>query len=786
MNCFIRGVASGLAALSLTGALASCSKLDTRTLATDHSVGAIGLALQLAPGVQVNSVSYIVSGPNGYRSTGTVDTSESTSFSALIGGIPAASGYGISLNAVSADGQTTCSGQASFTVVAGQTNAVTIALQCQGPNRDGEITVNATFSLCPVIDSFSITPLSIVVGGKISLTVSAHDPDPGPKPLSYTWTATQGTFSDPSSPNTTYECTAAGTLLLNVAASDGNTGVSGCPATLSEQVTCTSCGVDNAACSDGNECTLNDTCHANACSGSAAPPRAPCSQGTAKLCDGAGSCVQCVSGSDCPGTDSACATRTCSAGTCGVSFTPAGSLTATQVTGDCRVNQCDGVGNIVSVVDDSDVPVDGRSCTADVCTAGVPSNPALPVETRCETARVCDGAGSCVDCVAPTDCQGSDATCSSRTCNGNQCGAKLASEGTSCPENGGQICDGVGSCVPVTFRIARIGTGTTTLTNTSAPVFVEQHAVDGSLVGSAIALPTAPSGANQPFSLTGLAVTEGDLSRSLDGRYLSMAGYAAAPGSANLGTSLASNVNRVVARMDSSGGVDTSSIVTNAFNAGSPRSATSTDGSAFWVSGSGAAATGTSPGGVWYVPMGTSTANQLLSTGVHWVRVFGGQLYSSGNDSSLLAEILDVGNGLPVSGPQSATELPGMPSGTGPSPWGFALFDRNATVPGLDTLYVADDRTGGGSGIQKWTFDGSQWSLVVTMNLNPATRFRGLGAIVTGSNVTIMATTVESTSSTKNRLVVFVDDGSANPVGTVVSSTPNNELYRGVAPNPHR
>jgi hypothetical protein len=34
-------------------------------------------------------------------------------------------------------------------------------------------------------------------------------------------------------------------------------------------------------------------------------------------------------------------------------------------------------------------------------------------------------------------------------------------------------------------------------------------------------------------------------------------------------------------------------------------------------------------------------------------------------------------------------------------------------------------------------------------------------------------------------LVVFLDDGSPSPVGTVVSSTPSNELYRGVAPNPH-
>ncbi|HEX3849474.1 MAG TPA: hypothetical protein VHW01_00825 [Polyangiaceae bacterium] len=771
--------------LGLAGALASCSKPDSRALVADQSVGVIGLALELSPGVQVNSVSYTITGPNGYFSTGTVDVSQSAQFSALIGGIPAGSGYLISLNAKSADGQTSCSGQASFTVVAGQTNAVPIELQCQGPDRFGDVTVNSTFSLCPLIDSFSITPLSIVVGGSISLTVSGHDPDPGPEPLSYAWTASTGTFSAPTSTVTSYKCTSVGTQTINIAVSDGNTGVSGCPATLSEPVSCVACGADNTACSDGNACTLNDACHANACVGSPAPARTACSQGPAKLCDGAGSCVECVSGGDCPGSDTACSSRTCSAGKCGVSFAPAGTLIAAQTAGDCHVNQCDGAGNIASVVDDSDVPVDGRACTADTCSAGVPSNPPLAAEVRCETSRVCDGAGSCVDCVVAADCQGSDSTCSSRTCSNNQCGVKLASEGTTCADSGGQICNGAGSCVPVSFRIVRVGTGTTTLTNTAAPVFVEQRGSDGTLVASPIALPTAATGSNQPFSLTGLAVTEGDVTRSADGRYLALTGYAAAPGFANLGTSLASDVKRIVARLDAAGVVDTSTIVGGAFNAGSPRSATSSDGSAFWVSGMGAAASGTPPSGIWYVPMGSSSGTQLLSTGVRWLRVFGNQLYVSGNDSSLLAEILAVGSGLPQSGAQSASEFPGMPTGSGPSPWGFALLDRSAAVPGPDTLYVADDRTSGGGGIQKWTFDGTKWTLALTMNLNPATRFRGLGAVVTGTNVTLMATTVESNSSTKNRLVVFLDDGSPSPVGTVVSSTPSNELYRGVAPNPH-
>ena len=41
---------------------------------------------------------------------------------------------------------------------------------------------------------------------------------------------------------------------------------------------------------------------------------------------------------------------------------------------------------------------------------------------------------------------------------------------------------------------------------------------------------------------------------------------------------------------------------------------------------------------------------------------------------------------------QAATSLPGMPT-VDASPYGFALLDRSQAVAGVDTLYVADDRS---------------------------------------------------------------------------------------------
>src|SRR6185369_15446524 len=94
-------------------------------------------------------------------------------------------------------------------------------------------------------------------------------------------------------------------------------------------------------------------------------------------------CVGCMAPTDCPGADDDCKHRTCDAGTCGVALTAAGTATSTQVTGDCQENRCDGQGNSVSAADDTDLPVDGKACTDDVCMAGAPSNPSSTAGLSC-------------------------------------------------------------------------------------------------------------------------------------------------------------------------------------------------------------------------------------------------------------------------------------------------------------------------------------------------------------------------------------------------------------------
>lgn len=153
-----------------------------------------------------------------------------------------------------------------------------------------------------------------------------------------------------------------------------------------------------AGCNAPADCPGADTaCSARTCSAAhgcgvaLAPFGTDCGGGL--VCNGAGLCG-CSSATDCPGTDTACGARRCQAQVCSMAFEPAGTVLPDATPGDCHATQCDGAGGFSSVVDDADVPSDGKACTEDVCTGGVPSHPPAPPTTACP-GGTCDGAGNC-------------------------------------------------------------------------------------------------------------------------------------------------------------------------------------------------------------------------------------------------------------------------------------------------------------------------------------------------------------------------------------------------------
>ncbi len=210
---------------------------------------------------------------------------------------------------------------------------------------------------------------------------------------------------------------------------------------------------DTDVADDGKACTEN-RCIAGTPSHPPVGAGTACSEGGGSVCNGTGVCVGCVSPSTCPGVDNECQTRTCIAGSCGFSYVSDGTVVTAQTAGDCHKKVCDGAGGLRNGVDNLDVPNDGKACTDDVCTAGVPSNPAKSSGTACNEGggSVCNGIGLCVGCVSPSTCPGVDNECQTRTCIAGSCGLSYVANGTAVSaQTAGdcrkRICNGSGATV---------------------------------------------------------------------------------------------------------------------------------------------------------------------------------------------------------------------------------------------------------------------------------------------------------------------------------------------------
>jgi hypothetical protein len=217
-------------------ALVGCGpKGSSGGTATDPGVGGIGLTLALSSPETILSASYTISNSSGYSKMGTIDVSQSTTLSVIVGGIPAGTGYTIQINATTTDGSTSCAGSAGFAVTAGATTAVSVHLSCHQASVSGSVSVNGTINLCPIGNGISASPSDIAVGFPVALSVQATDPDNGPSPLAYQWSAPSGSFSSATSATPTFTCNAPGPVTVTVSLSDGD---SACAASLSAVVTC--------------------------------------------------------------------------------------------------------------------------------------------------------------------------------------------------------------------------------------------------------------------------------------------------------------------------------------------------------------------------------------------------------------------------------------------------------------------------------------------------------------------------------------------------------------------
>jgi len=339
----------------------------------------------------------------------------------------------------------------------------------------------------------------------------------------------------------------------------------------------------------------------------------------------------------------------------------------------------------------------------------------------------------------------------------------------------GALAAYAGPFTPGNLVVVAVGDGTTAPSSAATQVRLMEYTTGGTFVQE-ILMPTSVSGSNRRVTQSGSATSEGVLNLSTGGSFLTLVGYDTNTGTTNVPATTSAAVNRVIARVDWNGVVDSSTALTDAYSAGNIRGAMTTDGSAFWTSGTSSSAV--NGWGVRYVSALGGTTSTLLSdapTNIRVISIQDGQLYFSAATSVAPGYygVATVGSGIPTSYPQTCTPLPGMPSLAGPSSYDFWFASST-------TLYICDDRAvASGGGIQRWDLVGGTWVLSYTLNTGLSVGCRSLAGTYGTDSTILYATTAWSGAAANSSIVAVEDTGAASVFSTIVSGI-SNVTFRGL------
>jgi hypothetical protein len=214
-----RAIGSLVSCLAVAVAVAACAGASgCANDAGDPASNTIVVKLDFGGGVTLSSVVYVLTGPNGFRRTGSLAVGDQPTVTATFQNLPPGQGYIIRVTGSATDDTTACRGMTTFNVDASMTATLTIPLVCEGL-----VSITGVINVCPVIDELSALPAEVNVGGSIHLVVTARDDDNGPQPLTATWgfSGGPGTLSNTSLAGATFTCTTRGTFTISVGVTDG-------------------------------------------------------------------------------------------------------------------------------------------------------------------------------------------------------------------------------------------------------------------------------------------------------------------------------------------------------------------------------------------------------------------------------------------------------------------------------------------------------------------------------------------------------------------------------------
>lgn len=308
---------------------------------------------------------------------------------------------------------------------------------------------------------------------------------------------------------------------------------------------------------------------------------------------------------------------------------------------------------------------------------------------------------------------------------------------------------------PGDLVIYRVGDGSSALGTTATAVFLDEYTPLGSLVQSIV----SPTTGVAAMTAGGNATTEGIISRSQDGNSLVFGGYRANVAAANPGAAAPGTVNRVIGTLNASGTLNTSIAVTDAN--GAMRSATTVDGSTYYISGA---------SNVRYVgtPSGASTSTVIDARNSRQVNLSGNTVFAANGSTAITGKVQHYGT-LPT-GLTAATPVVSL--ATTDAVNGFALFDLNAGVAGDDTLYALSTVE---NLLRKYTFDGISWTASGSVAANSALNLAGYAS---GSTVNLYLT---SSSTLFNFADASGYNAAINPGSfTTLATASANTGFRGI------
>jgi hypothetical protein len=322
---------------------------------------------------------------------------------------------------------------------------------------------------------------------------------------------------------------------------------------------------------------------------------------------------------------------------------------------------------------------------------------------------------------------------------------------------------------PGNLVVLRVGDGSASLSGVATAAFLDEFTPTGGSAVQSLALPTAPAGANKPLTVSGSATSEGAVSLSSNGSYLTVGGYAAPPGTSGIAATTSAAQPRVMGRIDGAGNIETSTALTTAHSGNNVRGVASTDGASYWSAGG--------AGGIQYSTLAATTSVQVTTTTNVRVPVLaGGDLYFSTGSGT--AGVYRVGPP-PVGAPAVAPTLVVSSS----SPYGFAVLDRSTAVPGIDAIYVVDDTVTTG-GIFKWAFNGSTWTSVGRIAAPTGVQLRGLAVRPSGSGFDLFVTSPSSLYSVSDTSAYDQAPSALTVPATALATAATNTAFRGVAFSP--